>query len=143
PQHLESKNGKIVSLDDLKSITEQEAQLKSQFKHQIFVCMGTACQSCQSTDVLTAITQEVSKRNIQSECLVTAGGCQGNCAQAPLVVVEPQGQLYRGVTAADSAALIDSLKGGPVKRLVCDTKAPFFTEQTRLVTEYRGLVNPE
>ncbi|PWT98642.1 MAG: NADH-quinone oxidoreductase subunit L [Candidatus Melainabacteria bacterium] len=143
PQHLDAKNGRIVNLDDLKTIAEQEALLKSQLKHRIFVCMGTACQSCQSADVLDSLTREVSTRGGQAECLVTPGGCQGNCAEAPLVVVEPGGQLYRGVAPGDAASVIDSLKTGPVKRLLCDTTAPFFTEQTRLVTEYRGLVNPE
>ena len=143
PQHLETKNGTIVSLDDLKAIAEQEKARQAQFKHRVFVCMGTACQSCQSANVLAALSQEAKSQGLEGECLVSPGGCQGNCAQAPLVAVEPRAVLYNKVASQDASALINSLDKAPVERLRCDTKAPFFTEQKRLVTEYRGLVNPE
>lgn len=143
PQHLETKNGIILSLDDLKAVAEQEAARQATFKHRIFVCMGTACQSCQSADVLEALTKEAHGRGIEGTCLVSAGGCQGNCAEAPLVVMANQGLLYKKVAVKDATELIDSLNGSPVKRIQCDAGASFFTEQLRLVTEYRGLVNPE
>lgn len=143
PRHLESKNGTLLSLDDLKALAEQEAAKKAQVKHRIFVCMGTACQSCQSSEVLDALTQELKSSGTEETCAVSPGGCQGNCAEAPLVVVAPQGLLYKNVKAKDAPELVKSLSEGPVKRLQCDSQAPFFTKQMRLVTEYRGLINPE
>jgi bidirectional [NiFe] hydrogenase diaphorase subunit len=132
----------IMGHDDLRQLAEQEQARQAQFRSRVFVCMGTACQSCQSGEVLAALEDEVKRRG-GDEVAVLEGGCQGNCAEAPLVVVEPAGILYRGVAPADVPALIDSLTSSPVDRLLCDAQAPFFTGQKRVVTEYRGLLNPE
>ncbi len=133
----------VQSADDLQLFANQEKARQEQFKRRIFVCMGTACQSCQSSDVLQSLDATVRERKLEQGCLVSPGGCQGNCAQAPLVSIQPQDLLYKGVKPGDAAAIIDSLEGKPIKDLNCNTKAPFFTKQQRIVTELRGLLNPE
>jgi len=133
----------VLSAEDLQMIADQEITHQAQFKRRIFVCMGTACQSSQSGDVLKSLSTTVKERGLEQECLISPGGCQGNCAQAPLVSIQPQDLLYRGVKAGDAAAIIDSPSDKPIKGLHCDTQAPFFTQQKRMVTEYRGLLNPE
>jgi bidirectional [NiFe] hydrogenase diaphorase subunit len=138
-----ARPGPILSLEELKESAEQEQARQAQYKSRIFVCMGTACQSCQSGEVLAALTDEVKERGHDQQYLVTPGGCQGNCAQAPMVILQPQDILYRGVAPADAAAIVDSVEGQPIERLRCDTSTRFFTGQKRVVTEHRGLLNPE
>ncbi|MBX9723938.1 MAG: NAD(P)H-dependent oxidoreductase subunit E, partial [Candidatus Obscuribacterales bacterium] len=132
-----------ASLDNLQLVKEQESEKLAQFKNRVYVCMGTACQSVQSSELLEALKAEVKTRNIEKDCLISPGGCQGNCAQAPLVIIQPNDILYKEVAKNDAAAIIDSLDSAPLQRLQCDTKAPFFTMQKRIVTELKGLLNPE
>ncbi len=117
-------------------------KLKS-YKHQIFVCMGTACQSVESASVLNSLQAEVASKKLEDQCLVSAGGCQGNCAQAPLLSLPKQDILYQQVKPADSTDIIDSLDRTPVERLLCDNKTDFFAKQMRVVTNHRGLLNPD
>jgi bidirectional [NiFe] hydrogenase diaphorase subunit len=132
----------IISIDDLRALSQQEQEKAEQYKHKVFVCMGTACQANQSAGVLSALNEEVSRRGMK-DCLVAPGGCQGTCARAPMVSVQPQDVLYSQVAPEDAAQLIDSLDKEAVEKLRCDTSAPFFTKQMRIVTELRGLLNPE
>ena len=45
--------------------------------------------------------------------------------------------------AADGAAILDSLEGPPVARLVCPTDVPFFQRQKKIVLENSGVIDPE
>lgn len=138
----ENHNTKIESIEELAAVAQQELDRQAQFKNRIFVCMGTACQSCASQDVLKALAECVQSADSQG-LSVSAGGCQGNCAEAPLVCLEPSNTLYRYVKPEDAAAIVGSLNEKPIERLFCDREAPFFRLQTRVVTEYRGLLDPE
>jgi bidirectional [NiFe] hydrogenase diaphorase subunit len=51
--------------------------------------------------------------------------------------------LYKKVEAADGAAIIDSLEGAPVSRLVCPTNVPFFQRQQKIVLENSGVIDPD
>jgi bidirectional [NiFe] hydrogenase diaphorase subunit len=129
--------------EDLRHIAQQERARQAQSKARIFVCTGTACQSCQSGEVLAALTEEVKHHGRKHSIAVIQGGCQGNCAEAPVVAVQPMNVLYRGVAPSDAPAIVESVNGTLVDRLLVDTSAPFFTHQMRVVTEYCGLLNPE
>lgn len=131
-----------MSIDDLRTLAEEEIQRQEKYRHKVFVCMGTACQANNSGDVLNALSEEVKRRDLK-DCQVSPGGCQGTCARAPMVSVQPQDVLLSQVAPQDAAEVIDSLDGKPVERLHCDTETPFFTRQMRIVTEHRGLLNPE
>ena len=138
----DSPNGQVVdSLEQLNAMAAHELERQACYKHRVFVCMGTACQSCCSGDVLKALkaASETSGQN----CEVLAGGCQGNCAEAPLVSIQPQGTLYRKVTEQDALTVLNSIESEPCQSLLCDTSLPFFSEQMRVITEYRGLLDPE
>jgi bidirectional [NiFe] hydrogenase diaphorase subunit len=138
-----SQVGPITNSEELQVLADQELQHQAKFKRRIFVCMGTACQSCQSKDVLEALGAFVKERGMEQEYQVTPGGCQGNCVQAPLVSLQPDNILYKDVKPEDAASVVTSSANKPVARLLCDTQTPFFKKQKRMVTEYRGLLNPE
>jgi bidirectional [NiFe] hydrogenase diaphorase subunit len=133
----------IFTSEDLAAAREHELARQAKYDHRIFVCMGTACQSVQSAAVLDALKTEVAGRQMEQLCDVSPGGCQGNCASAPLVSLPDVDVLYQGAQPADAAAIIDSLAGSPVARILCDNKTDFFAKQMRVVTNHRGLLNPE
>jgi len=128
-----------MNLEDLHALAEQYHREQAQYEHRIVVCMGTACQSAQSEQVITALDSELKARGLEKQCAVRAGGCRGLCAAGPLITVEPGQTTYQGVKPDDAPALIDSLGGEPIERLLCDTTMPFFTRQKRVVLEYNGL----
>ncbi len=138
-----SKAQTIRSNDDLLLCAEREKDRQAQYKQNLFVCMGTACQSCGSTEVLKALSSRIKDLGLEKDYLISPGGCQGNCSQAPLVSVHPQNVLYQNISPQNTNDIIGSLKGSPIKELSCDNQSSFFARQTRIVTEYRGLLNPE
>jgi bidirectional [NiFe] hydrogenase diaphorase subunit len=139
---MTANNISCASKEELAELRERELQKQAGFKHRVFVCMGTACQSCQSSDVLHSLEAEVKAQGLDGQYLVTEGGCQGNCTQAPLVSVQPNDCLYERVKPADSKEIIEKIDS-TVERLSCDLSSPFFSKQKRIVTEFRGLLNPE
>jgi len=136
-------NQQISSPEELANVAAEQLAWQAQYQHRVFVCMGTACQSVQSGAVLTALQAEIKSKARENECLVSPGGCQGNCASAPLVSVPEQDLLYQKVQLSDAEEIIEALAGKPVGRLLCDNKSDFFTMQNRVVTNHRGLLNPE
>jgi bidirectional [NiFe] hydrogenase diaphorase subunit len=139
---MTANNANCTSTEELAELRENELQKQAGFKHRVFVCMGTACQSCQSPDVLHSLEAEVKALGLDGQCQVTAGGCQGNCAQAPLVSVQPNDFLYERVQPSDAKEIVAQIDT-TIERLSCDTTAPFFTKQKRIITEFRGLLNPD
>lgn len=129
--------------DDLYKLSEHLREERDQFQHRIIVCMGTACQAAQSGQVIEALEAETTQRGMQNRCSISSGGCRGLCAAGSLVTVEPQHFLYSAVTANDVPAILDSLDGEAVERLLCDTNSPFFAQQHRIVLEHNGLISPE
>ncbi len=130
--------------EELQKIAAEELANQEAFKHRIFVCSGTACLSAHSDQVQTELQRQVEERGLGHVCAITNGGCRGLCASGPLVSVEPQGILYQGVKAEDSAEILESLTTEqPIKRLELSTDAPFFSRQKKIVLEYNGKLDPE
>jgi bidirectional [NiFe] hydrogenase diaphorase subunit len=129
--------------DELHKLAESEQAQQARFKHHLFVCSGTACLAANSDGIKAALQTELQTSAAESWCAVTGGGCRGLCAAGPMVSVEPAGILYQGVTPADAPDIIASLDGAPVTRLRCDTDAPFFSKQHRIVLEYAGKLDPD
>jgi len=106
------------------------------------VCVAAGCLSCQSQAVKDGLDQEVDRRGTKDQCQVKGVGCMGLCSEGPLVSTSA-GVLYKKVEAADSAAILDSLDGTPVSRLVCPTDVPFFQRQKKIVLENSGVIDPD
>ena len=128
--------------EELDEIAESERAAQSQFTQRANVCVAAGCLSCQSQSVKDALDQEVGRRGIKDHCQIKGVGCMGLCAEGPLVSTST-GVLYQKVQAADGAAILNSLSGEPVSRLVCPTDVPFFQRQKKIVLENSGVIDPE
>ena len=126
------------------------------FRSHVLVCAGTGCVSCGSFKIGTAIERELDKRGLSQEVQVVKTGCQGFCAEGPVLIVQPDGVFYCGITDKDVPILVDEhlLKGRPVTKLLYTPPAapapipmlaeiPFFAKQTLVVLRNRGLIDPE
>ncbi len=128
--------------EELEQIAEDERAAQSKFTHHVNVCVAAGCLSCQSQSVKDALDKEVSSRGKQGECQVKGVGCLGLCSEGPLVSTSA-GVLYKKAAAEDAGAILDSLQGAPVQKLLCPTDVPFFQRQKKIVLENSGVVDPE
>jgi (2Fe-2S) ferredoxin len=80
----------VKTLADLRKIRDEAkkemAAREQKAKYRIVVAMGTCGIAAGSRNVLTAIMDEISKRNLKNT-VVTQTGCLGYCDQEPLVQV--------------------------------------------------------
>ena len=126
-------------LEELDQIAAAERENRAGFPHHIHVCTAAGCLSAGSDKVKDALVKEAGEC-----CKVKGGGCMGLCSAGPLVAVEPDGVLYGNVQPEDAAELVQSVKDKQVvERLRCDTTAPFFTRQKKIVLENSGRIDPE
>ena len=128
--------------DDLAKVAETEKAAQDAMEHTIRVCTAAGCLSQHSDQIKQHLEQQIQASGLQ-HCCVKGVGCMGLCSAGPLVSAQPAGTLYRAVTPEDAPAIVESLAGAPVERLVCPTDRPFFTKQTKIVLANSGEIDPE
>jgi (2Fe-2S) ferredoxin len=126
------------------------------YRLDLLVCAGTGCVSNNSFKVKAALERELQKHDLQDEIRVVTTGCNGFCANGPIVVVKPDGIFYQMLTEEDIPHLVEEhfLKGRPVEKLMYKpakdeaaiprmSEIPFFGKQQLIALANRGLVDPE
>ena len=126
------------------------------FRSHVLVCAGTGCVSCGSFQIGSALEREIRKRGLNDEVQVVQTGCQGFCAEGPVLIVQPDNIFYCGLKEKDVGLLVEEhlLKGRPVAKLMYTPPAatapvpmlsdiPFFAKQKLIVLRNRGLIDPE
>ncbi|NMA55701.1 MAG: (2Fe-2S) ferredoxin domain-containing protein [Firmicutes bacterium] len=107
---VDELTGKLRSLDDLRRLrneTKRTMQDRVGSEIKIIVGMGTCGIAAGAREVMTAILEELAKRNLSVNVLQT--GCIGMCQQEPLMdVVRPgEGRItYGNVTPRDVPRII-------------------------------------
>jgi bidirectional [NiFe] hydrogenase diaphorase subunit len=129
--------------DELHQLTEQTRVEREQIDYHVRVCQGASCLAQHSDNITKALNDEVKQHSMGGYCRVSGVGCMGLCAAGPLVAIEPENTLYRGVGEEDAPAIIDNLGHPPLERLRCPTDTPFFTRQHKIVLENCGHIDPE
>lgn len=126
------------------------------YRVNLMVCAGTGCVANHSFEIKKALENEIKKRGLDNEVQVVPTGCNGFCAEGPLMVVQPDGIFYRRLTEKDIPFLVEEhfLKGRPVQKLMYipgEAKSPvpkmsdidFFKNQMLIALRNRGLIDPE
>ncbi|NLT66115.1 MAG: 4Fe-4S binding protein [Acidobacteria bacterium] len=126
------------------------------FRTNVLVCAGTGCVSGNSFETATALEREIFRKGLAQEVQIIRTGCQGFCAEGPIVIVQPDGIFYCGVKAKDAPFLVEEhlVKGRPVRKLMYTPPAekspipalkeiPFFAKQKLVVLRNRGVIDPE
>jgi len=126
------------------------------YRMHLMLCAGTGCVSNKAFQVREVLEKELQRHNLQDEVAVVSTGCNGFCAQGPVMVVQPDGIFYQMVTEKDVPHLVEEhfLKGRPVQRLMFTPpgeKAPvpqmsdigFFGKQRLIALRNRGMIDPE
>ena len=126
------------------------------YRMNLMLCAGTGCVSNKSFDVRDALTAELEKQGLKDEIQVVPTGCQGFCAQGPIVLVQPEGIFYQLLAPDDIPLLVEEhfLKGRPVEKFMYrpEKKADpipkindieFFKKQRLIALANRGIIDPE
>jgi len=120
------------------------------------VCAGGACISSHSLEVEEELKRQLEKYNLEDEVRIIETGCMGPCQYGPLMLVYPEGVLYKELTAKDVEEIVKEhfLKGRIVGRLLFKSEVaeriirekrriPFFQKQLKIVLKNCGNINPE
>ena len=65
------------------------------FRAELLLCGGTGCHASGSLEIKDALERELSKQGLSKEIRVIETGCNGFCAQGPLMVVQPEEIFYQ------------------------------------------------
>jgi NADP-reducing hydrogenase subunit HndC len=126
------------------------------YRMHLMLCAGTGCVSGGSYKIKDALEHELAKHKLTDEVTVVMTGCNGFCAQGPVMVVQPDEIFYQRLSEKDVPYLVEEhmLKGRPVERLMYTrpveksivpkmSEIGFFQKQRLLALRNRGLIDPE
>ncbi len=126
------------------------------YRAHLMLCAGTGCVSNKSLRIRDLLEKELQEQGLQDEIAVVITGCNGFCAQGPVMVVQPDGIFYQMLTEKEIPHLVEEhfVKGRPVTKLMFTPpgeKAPvpvmsdigFFSKQRLIALRNRGLIDPE
>ncbi|NQU15770.1 MAG: NADH-quinone oxidoreductase subunit NuoF [Desulfobacteraceae bacterium] len=125
-------------------------------KKHLLICGGTGCHATGSIKVIEALREEIAKKGLLDKCSVIETGCNGFCAQGPVMVVQPDGIFYEKLKVDDASEIVEEhlFNGRFIERLMFVDPAtkkpiprlgdiPFFAEQELVVLRNKGIVDPE
>ncbi len=126
------------------------------FRANLMVCGGTGCIASGGLKVKQALEAELRNRELDKEINIVITGCNGFCAEGPIMTVYPDGIFYEKLTPADVTEIVEEhlLKGRPVQRLMYKepekkkvlpvmSEIPFFNLQVLRALKNKGLIDPE
>jgi NADH-quinone oxidoreductase subunit F len=126
------------------------------YRSDLLLCGGTGCHASGSQEVKEVLKKELARHKLEGEIRIIETGCNGFCAQGPVMIVQPGNIFYQKLTKEDIPHLVEEhfLKGRPVKRLFYTEPAsaetiptideiPFYAKQKLIVLKNRGAIDPE
>jgi NADH-quinone oxidoreductase subunit F len=145
---------RFSNIDELEEYRKGLAQRKKNHRRCLRICM-TGCRAYGALEVKEALTQQVRMAGLEEEVEIRQTGCQGFCARAPVMVLDPEDIFYQQVNPEDAPDIVSLTlaEGKLVERLLYfDGKSertlahaaqiPFYTGQVRVVLENCGKIDP-
>ena len=137
---------RLNNVQDLETLRQEVITRQKGLKKWVRICSGTACHSQGGEQVVKDFEQYLIDKNLTRDYLVKPTGCNGFCAQGPIVVVEPENIFYARVksehvndimerTVLGNEVIEDLLYVNPEtgKKIVHEKEIPFIAGQERLV----------
>ena len=123
---------------------------------RVMICAGTGCVACNSLKVRERLEAELRDRGLSERVKVVITGCNGFCAEGPIMVVYPEGIFYRKLTPEEIPLVVEEhfIQGHPVEKFLYtepNLKAkipmmgeiPFFRDQVLRALRNRSLIHAE
>ena len=125
-------------------------------RSHLMLCAGTGCVASGTTKVKAALEEELAKKGLSEEIRIVLTGCNGYCAEGPVMAVYPEEVFYQKLTVEEVPKLVEEhfLKGRPYQKLMfrepekktaipAMKDIPFFKHQVLRVLRNKGLIDPE
>ena len=150
---------RLTSYDDLVSMRKAGEKKLKQDKVKVYICM-TGCRALGAEEVYDEFRKQIKKQKLTDKVKIIETGCQGLCARAPVMTINPPGDFshrrifYGRVTADIVPDIISStvLKGEVINKL-CYAEAgkkipylkdiPFYSKQKKIVLRNCGIIDPK
>jgi NADH:ubiquinone oxidoreductase subunit F (NADH-binding)/(2Fe-2S) ferredoxin/NAD-dependent dihydropyrimidine dehydrogenase PreA subunit len=126
------------------------------YRANLLLCAGTGCVASGTPKVTAALKEELEKRGLADEIKIVLTGCNGFCAEGPVMLVYPEEIFYQKITVEEVPTLVEEhfLKGRPYEKLMFKepekrqaiplmNEIPFFKHQVLRVLRNKGLIDPE
>ncbi|MDA3901546.1 MAG: FAD-dependent oxidoreductase [Spirochaetes bacterium] len=120
---------------------------------QIRICTGASCIASGALEIKEAFIDECKKMSINPT--ITCTGCLGPCSRGPVIVIDPGGFIYEGLTKADITEIVKEhiIDGKPIARLARKEEGstevlykleeiPFFSLQKKIALSRCGQIDP-
>jgi NADH:ubiquinone oxidoreductase subunit F (NADH-binding)/(2Fe-2S) ferredoxin/Pyruvate/2-oxoacid:ferredoxin oxidoreductase delta subunit len=122
----------------------------------ITLCSGSACNASGSTDVASAIEEEIKKQGLTGSVDVRRTGCHGFCERGPIIVIHPEEICYFNIEPKDVPEIIsETIKEKKVierllytdpstnEKIVHESDIPFYKYQERIVFGSNSKIDPK
>jgi NADH:ubiquinone oxidoreductase subunit F (NADH-binding)/(2Fe-2S) ferredoxin len=126
------------------------------YRAHLMICGGTGCIAGGGLKIKNALEEELDRKGLGAEFNVVITGCNGFCAEGPILTVYPEGIFYEKLKVEDIPHLVEEhfLKGRPVEKLMYTEPGekhplpvmndiPFFRLQVLRVLRNKGMIDPE
>jgi NADH-quinone oxidoreductase subunit F len=126
------------------------------YRMHLMLCAGTGCVSNKAFKVKEVLEEQIRERGLEQEVGVVMTGCNGFCAQGPVMVAQPDGIFYQLLDEEIIPHLVEEhfLKGRPVEEVMFtppgdELPVPkmsdigFFSKQRLIALRNRGMIDPE
>src|SRR4030067_33191 len=112
----------MAMLSSSQELDDRPRRLSREFLPErtcIRICM-TGCRAYGAAEVRSAFAEELKARGLSTKVELRDTGCQGFCARAPVVSIDPYGYFYQEVTPADVGPIVARtvLKGEILSQLL-------------------------
>ncbi len=142
----------LKSYDDLvamRTLCEEKLKLD---KVKVYICM-TGCRALGAEEVYGEFKRQLDEQNLKDKVEIIETGCQGLCARAPVITIDPPGVFYGRVTVDIVPEIISStVINGQVINKLCYAEAgkripylkdiPFYSKQKKVVLRNCGIIDP-
>ncbi len=142
----------LKSYDDLvamRKLCEEKLKLD---KVKVYICM-TGCRALGAEEVYGEFKKQLDEQNLKDKVEIIETGCQGLCARAPVINIDPPGVFYGRVTVDIVPEIISStIANGQVINKLCYAEAgkripylkdiPFYSKQKKVVLRNCGIIDP-
>ena len=143
---------KLCSLKELQLFSEELQKSYDGNKKRILIC-STGCRARNALKIRDAFYNTLKQERLTSEIEIIETGCQGLCAYAPVITIEPIGIFYGKLTEEDVPDIIaKTVNNEEVINSICYSKnkntypylkeIPFFKPQNKIVLRNCGYINP-
>jgi NADH-quinone oxidoreductase subunit F len=139
--------------DQIKALRRRRRTAQAKRPVRAIRICATGCRALGSLQVHDAFARELAALGLAAEVALIKTGCQGVCAGAPVLSIDPDGILYLGVRPEDVPEIVQTtiIGHGIVERLCFQhhetavpkrADVPFFAAQKQLVLERCGRIDP-